>query len=428
MYNLSGKIQKVSDLWFQFRRSGMFKSSLFVSVSKAISSLLNLVFMVYSVNILTKSENGLFQYYAGFIPVLLAIAEFGLPTALVKFLAPVTTDKQKIGDLLSSSLLIKLGALVALTLISLIASVLLKESTIVVTLLVLGSFILSFNSFFESIFICFGNYISLSFWNPLPNLIRLAILYSADRFTQRALGHLDILAIFTISPMFVLVLFFFVFPRKQLNWGGEKNGIREMTSTLTSFNGYAFLASIFAMISDRMEIFFLKWYYTQESAAVYGTALQLFSGFVILFSVINSLIYPKLSRLVDSDEFPKFLWKSVMLSVGMAVLLSPGFFLAEWILNLLFKGKYADSIGVFQILYPNYMLQLVFSPLGIALFALGQPRMLALLALLRLVCGVVLANLLIPEYGPTGAASSYFLGQIVSWLILTGYFLAFFKR
>ncbi|EMY76448.1 polysaccharide biosynthesis protein [Leptospira weilii serovar Ranarum str. ICFT] len=428
MLNFFGKTQKISDLWFQFRRSGMFKSSLFVSISKAISSLLNLVFMVYSVNILTKSENGLFQYYAGFLPVLLAIAEFGLPAALVKFLAPVTADKQKIGILLSSSLLIKLGALGALTLISLIGAVLLRESSIVVALLVLGSFVLSFNSFFESIFICFGNYISLSLWNPLPNLIRLAVLYFADQLAEKALGHLDILAIFTVSPLFVLVLFFFVFPRRQLNWSGEKNGIVETTSTLASFNGYAFLASIFAMISDRMEIFFLKWYYSQESAAVYGTALQLFSGFVILFSVINSLIYPKLSRLVDSEEFPIFLWKSVLLSVGMALLLSPGFFMAEWILNLLFRGKYADSIGVFQILYPNYMLQLVFSPLGIALFALGQPRMLAFLALLRLVCGLVLANLLIPEYGPTGAASSYFLGQIVSWLILTGYFLAYFRR
>ncbi|EMO64818.1 hypothetical protein LEP1GSC133_2730 [Leptospira borgpetersenii serovar Pomona str. 200901868] len=154
----------------------------------------------------------------------------------------------------------------------------------------------------------------------------------------------------------------------------------------------------------------------------------MFSGFVILFSVLNSLIYPKLSRLVDSEEFPRFLWKSVMLSVGMAILLSPGFFTAEWILNLLFRGKYADSIGVFQILYPNYMMQLVFSPFGIALFALGQPRILAFLALLRLVSGLVLANLLIPEYGPNGAAFSYFLGQIVSWLILIGYFLAFFRR
>ncbi|TGK33735.1 polysaccharide biosynthesis protein [Leptospira gomenensis] len=428
MFNLSGKLKKVSDLAVQFRKSGMFKSSIFVSVSKAVSSLLNLVFMVYSVNILTKSENGLFQYYAGFLPVLLAIAEFGLPAALVKFLAPVTGDKRKIGVLLSSSLLIKLGALGALTLISLIGAVLLRESSIVVALLVLGSFVLSFNSFFESIFICFGNYISLSFWNPLPNLVRLLVLYGADHISQRALGHLDILAIFTASPLFVLVLFFFVFPRRQLFWSGDKNGVKEMTATLTSFNGYAFLASIFAMISDRMEIFFLKWYHSQESAAVYGTALQLFSGFVILFSVINSLIYPKLSRLVESQEFPKVLWKSVLLSVGMAVVLSPGFFLAEWILNLLFRGKYADSIGVFQILYPNYMLQLVFSPLGIALFALGQPRMLAFLSLLRLVCGLVLANLLIPEYGPTGAASSYFLGQIVSWLILTGYFLAYFRK
>jgi len=93
-------------------------------------------------------------------------------------------------------------------------------------------------------------------------------------------------------------------------------------------------------------------------------------------------------------------------------------------INILFNNKYSDSIPVFRILYPNYLLQLVFSPLGIALFAMGRPKILAILAFIRLVIGYILDNVLIPEFGVMGAGTSYLLGQIVSWLILAGYFWA----
>ena len=64
--------------------------------------------MIFAVNILNKSENGVFQYYLGFLPVILAVAEFGLPSAIVKFLSADKENKQKIGIILSSSLVIKI--------------------------------------------------------------------------------------------------------------------------------------------------------------------------------------------------------------------------------------------------------------------------------------------------------------------------------
>ena len=143
---------------------------------------------------------------------------------------------------------------------------------------------------------------------------------------------------------------------------------------------------------------------------------------------MNSLIYPKMSRITDNKEFKNFLMKSVLFGMGMALVLAPGYFLAEPVLNFLFSGKYSESIPVFKILYPNYLLQIIFAPLGIALFALGQPKILAILSLLRLVFGLVLDNLLIPELAAEGAAISLFLGQIVSWLLLTGYFMALFRK
>jgi O-antigen/teichoic acid export membrane protein len=188
------------------------------------------------------------------------------------------------------------------------------------------------------------------------------------------------------------------------------------------------LASIFAIISDRLEIFFLKYYHGSEAVAEYGTTLQLFSGFVIILSVLNSLIYPKLSRIVDTAEFKGFLVKSIMAGGLLALAFSPGFFLGQFVMDVLFRGNYSNSVPIFQLLYPNYMLQLVFAPLGMALFAMGLPRLLSILAFLRLLFGIVLDNLLIPEFGTKGAAISLLLGQLVSWLLLVGYFLAFFRN
>jgi O-antigen/teichoic acid export membrane protein len=173
-----------------------------------------------------------------------------------------------------------------------------------------------------------------------------------------------------------------------------------------------------------MELFFLKLYQNPEAVAVYGTTLQLFSGFVILFSTLNSLVLPRLSIAPNQTEFNRLLLKSFLISLLVAILLIPGYFLAEPILNILFNNKYSESIPIFKILYPNYLLQLLFAPLGIALFAMGKPKILAMLAFIRLVSGVILDTVLIPEYSAIGAGMSFFMGQIISWLVLLGYFWA----
>jgi O-antigen/teichoic acid export membrane protein len=384
--------------------------------------------MIFAVNILNKSENGVFQYYLGFLPVILAVAEFGLPSAIVKFLSSEKDNKHKIGIILSSSLLIKSISFLFLIGLALFAYFFYNEDPLIIFILLVGGTTISFVSYFESIFVSFQAYKALAFWNPLANLMRLILLYLTNHYSQLPLTYLDILSIFSLSPIFILVLFFFIFNRKQIYWGAKVHEIGLATKELSLFNTWAFVASIFAIVSDRLEIFLLNKFHSSEEVAVYGTALQLFSGFVIILSTLNSLVYPRLSALVHTDEFKTFLLKSIFASFAVAILLSPGYFLAEPILNLLFNHKYEEAIPVFKILYPNYMLQLVFAPLGIALFAMGKPRILAILALLRLVFGYLLDTALIPEFGVMGAGVAFLLGQVISWLVLVGYFWAMFWR
>jgi O-antigen/teichoic acid export membrane protein len=417
---------KAIGLFREVFRAGLFKSSVYVTVSKVFSSLTNLVFMVYAVNLMTKAENGQFQYYLGFFPVLLALAEFGLPSALVKYLAPVTEKKEAVGSLLVASLVLKFYALLVLLAGGYIACLAFGESAFVVIILIIGSFLFSFGSYFESILVSFRNYYALSIWNPLPNLIRIAVLFGVAQFMPD-LGYLEILSIYCLSPGIILGFFFFVGSGENLTWLAEKAKVIQDQKDLAIFNGWSLLASIFAIVSDRMEIFFLKQYHGPEAVAEYATTLQLFSGFVIILSVLNSLVYPKLSRLVGNPEFKPFLIKTVFIGGAMGLALSPGFFLGEFVMDVLFRGNYRNSVPIFHLLYPNFMLQLVFAPLGMALYAMGLPKLLAILALLRLIFGLFFDNALIPDYAAKGAAISLFLGQIVSWLLLTGYFLAMFR-
>jgi O-antigen/teichoic acid export membrane protein len=384
--------------------------------------------MIFAVNILNKSENGVFQYYLGFLPVILAVAEFGLPSAIVKFLSAEKDNKHKIGIILSSSLLIKSISFLFLIGLAIFAYFFYNEDPLIIFILLIGGTTISFVSYFESIFVSFQAYKALAFWNPLANLMRLVLLYLTNYYSKLPLTYLDILSIFSLSPIFILVLFFFIFNRKQIYWGAKIHEVGQATKELSLFNTWAFVASIFAIVSDRLEIFLINKYHSSEDVAVYGTALQLFSGFVIILSTLNSLVYPRLAALVHTEEFKKFLLKSIFASFAVAILLSPGYFLAEPILNLLFNHKYEEAIPVFKILYPNYMLQLVFAPLGIALFAMGKPRILAILALLRLVFGYLLDTALIPEFGVMGAGVAFLLGQVISWLVLVGYFWAMFWR
>ena len=404
------------------------KSSLSLSIAKFISSSFNLLFMIYAVNLLDKTQNGYFQYYLGYFPIFLSIIDFGLPPAIIKFLSPKTTNKNQIGMILSSALLIKVVVFVIFLFCAISFNFFLQQDYKIIFFLIFGAFFVSFTALFESIFVSFQSYKPLALWLPLQNGFRFLILLFYSYWIKNSPDYLEILFIFLFSPFFSILSFFWFFDRKKLYLNNNYKTVKKTSLKLIYFNLYVFLATIFAISADRIEIFFLQKYHQPEDVAAYGTTLQLFAGFIILISTLNSIIYPKLSQLKKIDEFQSFLSKTVLFCAGIAVFISPIYFIAEWIFELLFGNKYLDSVPIFKILYPNYLLQFLFAPLGIALFALGLPKILMILAFIRLSCGLILNFLITPIYGTEGAAICFFLGQVISWLILTFYFFLFFKQ
>ena len=230
--------------------------SLLISFSKVLSSGFNLLFMIMAVKILSKTENGYFQYYLGYFPIILCLADFGLPSAIIKYLSPKINNSKQVGMILSSAFGIKAILFLILLALATFISFFLEQNIKVILILVIGAFLVSFTAFFESIFISFGLYYSFAFWNPLQNILRFSVLIFFFYFSDNHLNYLDVLAIFLLTPILSLFTFFFIFDRKKLKFSKNLKVIKKTSSYLIKFNTYAFFATIFAISSDRLEIFF----------------------------------------------------------------------------------------------------------------------------------------------------------------------------
>jgi len=242
-------------------RGGVLKNSVIISFSKLVSSLLNLGFMIYAVNLLSRGENGKLQYYLGFLPAFLAIAEFGLPSAMIKFISPFAERKEDPNHILAASIRIKAYSFLTLVCIGLSLYTGTGENYFTITVLLLGAFLISFISYFESIFIAYRSYQVMAFFAPLPNLVRLVFLFLLSESSEYPLTYLDVLVVFTLSPLFVLFFSFFFLGGQKISWSAPKIEVRFTEKKLLLFNLWALVASIFAVLSDRLEIFFLNKYH-----------------------------------------------------------------------------------------------------------------------------------------------------------------------
>ncbi len=375
--------------------------------------------MIFVVRILPRDENGMFQYFLGIFPIFLAFAEFGINTALIYFLSSYQQLHQKVSTIIKSSIVLKI---IAFFILCVFASIFAfwKGSFFPFLLILIGAEIISIHTFFEAILISFQSYLKLALWNPLPNFIRIILLIIVYNGNLFQITGLTILIIYCISPLITLFLFILLNEKTKLNWldvfAQKDNIIKE----IFRFQFWSFFASVFAIFADRIEILYLKEYYDSEQIADYGSTLQILNGFSILFSTIQSVAYPKLNAAKSNQELKIQIISILKICSTIVVLLLPGWYIGADLLVWLFGPKYQACRNIFYILYPNFLLQLMFAPLGLLLFSLNKPKQLGLLSILRAISGIIFGYLLIPNYGSTGASYSFLLGQLPSWFVLIG--------
>lgn len=425
---------------FREKIDSRFGKGVFLFAARSFNSLAGLVFALFAGRFLTVEDHGVFAAVLARMVIAQAILEVGLQYSLVRYLAPAIRagEAGEVQSIVRASLWLKgvtfaiLGGLVMvlailLSLVTMPGPVLelLPEygSPILLWMIFLGGAAMSFVSYQEAVLVAHGSYLRLALWIPLTGILRLTFLslaYAAG--TAQSPEH--IVFAYSLGPVLSVVCFFFVFPASFFTRLAGATDWRAHLRKLISYNSFIVLASFFSIFSDWMEVLMLS---EARDTGIYNAARMPLQGFLILLSTMQSMFLPWFSGLVNLEEYRTVFSRIYKWLVPGCVALIPGLFVLAWFVPLWFGQEYEGSVRILYLLYPGYLLKLLFAPLGTALFALDRPRLVAVEAGARMIAGFILNSILISRYGIMGAAISGFVAPFAGWIFLIFCYARFFK-
>lgn len=415
------------------RAGGLFFSRSFHSVSQ-------LVFSFLAARLLTVEDHGFYaQFYARML-VFQAILEAGLQYSIIRYLSPAIAAgrRQEAAEIIRASMRLKLyasGIVLALVGWWMIEGFLpfrtgifpiarTPDHLLHAWLIFLAAVGLSFFSYFDSLLVSFRNYRSLMFWIPATGLLRLLVLFSLYFLNGGELRIEDVLFAFMAGSFLAWPFYFIRFDPSLFFQACRAEHVRGWWHRLLRYNRWILLASFFAMLSDYMEILILQ---KQSDVALYNAARMPMQGFAILLATMQSLILPRMTTFTAKAQYFAFFKRLYSILFPGILLLLPGFWIFRWFIPLWFGDEYLGSVLLFYIVYPGFLLRILFAPLGAALFALDEPRMIAWEAGLRMTGGIVANALLIPLFGVTGAAISSVISQFPGWIFLVYCYFIYYR-
>lgn len=407
--------------------------------SRSYHSLSSLIFSFLAGRLLTVEEHGLYGQYFARIIVFQAILEAGLQYSIIRYLAPAAEDRQQVAEIIRASLWLKLYAwlIVCVALLywliegflpfrsGLFPDVRAPEHIVHAVYVVFAALGLSFFSYFDSLLVSFRRYRSLTFWIPVTGTLRILLLLVLYFLNDGALRINDVLYAFMAGAFLAWPFYFRSFDASLFFDRVRKDQVRFWMDRLMHFNRWIVAASFFSILSDWMEVLLLQ---EQTDAALYNAARMPMQGFLILLATMQSILLPRFTTFSTKSEYFRFFKRMYAFLVPSLILLLPGFWLFAWFIPVWYGREYGGSVVLFFIIYPGFMLRLLFAPLGTALFTLDQPRIIGIEAGLRMLGGIVMNSILIPLYGAKGAAISSVLSQLPGWVFLVYCYLYYYRH
>jgi len=416
--------------------------SLFLSRSFHSFSLLIFSFIVG--RLLTLEEHGLYSQYLARIVVFQAILEVGLQYSMIRYLTPAITNNRmiEISHLLRASLRIKFYAIIVVFFICLywilenfLVNFLNFSSGLFpivyppnhltnVWLVFLSAIGMSFFSYFDAILVSHKSYKILTLWIPITGITRILLLLIFFFWNGGILQINHILFIFMAGTFVSWFFYFFAFDSKIFFLPIQRKKVNYWIYRLLKYNQWIMFATFFAILSDWMEILMLK---NQSDAGIFNAARVPMQGIMILLTTMQSFIMPTMSHFTNSKQYKDYFKKLYAVIFLLILLLLPLGLIANWFIPFWFGDEYYQSLYVFWIIYPSFLLRIIFAPLGTALFTLDKPIIITIEAALRMIGSFVFNLILIPEFGVMGAAISSLCSQFLGWFFLIYLFYYYFK-
>jgi len=189
----------------------------------------------------------------------------------------------------------------------------------------------------------------------------------------------------------------------------------QLFKVMFSYGLKIYLASLFAFLMLRIDIFMVKYYLGIEEVGFYSIAVNMADLLYMLPVTIASLLFPKIAEMKTIIQKYQIAAKTAILTgIIMApfLLIAPLF--SKYIINIMYGSNFSAAVPAFAWLMPGIFFLSLATIIGIVFAASGMPWFSLAPYLFAAILNIVLNLFLISKYNIAGASIS----STISYLFL----------
>src|SRR3989338_3075272 len=380
------------------------KTSLAIFIGAVLSGFAAYATRMVLTRALSVTEYGLFYGVFSFVSFFLLFRDFGLPTAIIKYVADFHA-KKKNNELKT--------ALVSVTLVQFVSSVI-----IAVVLFAFADSIAT--SYFKEpkAALLLKFFVVYIFTSLFAILLKAILTGFRSKFFPLFGQIISWIVMMGICAYLLLKYHFRFFDYHLTN-------LKSSTTLMFSFGLPVMLASIGYQVIGQMDTLFLVYLRTLEEVGVYNTVLPASLVFLLFGKSVADIIFPLFAEMWAKHEHHK-------IQQGVAEVYKYGFILsapvllfffvyARLFLELSFGLVYGAGAQAFQILLIGILFYIMVMINNHILAAIGKPGITTKIVLGSAVLNIILNLIFIPPFGMGGAALATSLSYLTMLLFSTLY-------
>ncbi|MFP4544758.1 MAG: flippase [Candidatus Kapaibacterium sp.] len=205
----------------------------------------------------------------------------------------------------------------------------------------------------------------------------------------------------------------------KIKWDFELPFIKKLLASALPVG----FSDFFILILSSINLVMLGIMRTDQETGIFNAALKILILSVVPSAIIQGAFFPLLSRMITKEEKIRISEKYISLIQMTGSIVSATIFVfAEFIIVFVFSDTYIEAVPVLRLLMISSFFAYISSSYNPALIAWKKEKKAMYAIIAGGITSIISNYLLIPEFGPTGAAYASILSEFTIVIILLFYF------
>lgn len=224
------------------------------------------------------------------------------------------------------------------------------------------------------------------------------------------------LSVYIFVPWLLFLTSYKVLPENFRNTVIDAEAKNKLHADLVKFSFWLTISSLMSIFATRIDSVMISRLMGLANVAIYNVAYQLIQFFPLIYSSINSALTPRASSLTDKASLIIFIKRTIKWTLAVAFGVMLFIYPSQFLIPLFFGQKYLPSMPVYLVLAYSLVLNIIAIPFSLTITVFNRTHLVFWAGFTGLLVNIVGNIILIPIFGIMGAAYTFGLGILVSFL------------